>query len=184
MLAQKGYEIVSSRLPKGILGEIDIENKKVGISTELQYDSPRWRFTLAHEIGHVLLHESILENIKYCELKEAIDEECNTFAISDKNLRRMEIQANMFAAQLLLPDHALKTEYAQWYAKHKFGRFPIIHIDRQSCNQELPRKVFPHLASTFNVSIEMVLNYFRAQNWLEEDVPIKLSELLFSLYNQ
>lgn len=180
MLAQKGYEIVPSRLPKGILGEIDIENKKVGISTELQYNSPRWRFTIAHEIGHIILHETILENIKYCELKGAIDEECNTLAISDANLRRMEIQANKFAAQLLLPDHALQYEYAQWYARHKFARFPIIRIDSQSCNRELPRKVFPYLASTFNVSVEMIINYFRAQNWLEEKIPIKLSELLYN----
>ncbi len=183
MLAQRGYEIVSSRLPKGILGEIDIENKKVGISTDLRYDSPRWRFTIAHEIGHILLHESILKNIKYCELKNAIDEECNTLAISDKNLRRMEIQANTFAVQLLLPDHALQYEYALWYAKHKFARFPIIRIDSQSCNRELPRQVFSYLASTFNVSIEMIINYFRAKNWLEEKTPITLSELLYNYPN-
>lgn len=178
ILVQRGYEIVASRLPKGILGELDIENKKVGISSELEYDSPIWRFTIAHEIGHILLHESILENIKYCELKDAIDEECNTFAFSDKNLLRMEIQANKFAVQLLLPDHALRYEYALWYAKHKFARFPINRIDSQSCNRELPRKVFSYLASTFNVSIEMIINYFRAQNWLEEKTPLTLSEFI------
>ena len=95
----------------------------------------------------------------------------------------MEIQANKFAALLLLPDHALQYEYAQWYAKHKFARFPIIRIDNQSCNRELPRKVFSYLASTFNVSIEMIINYFRAKNWLEEKIPLTLSELLYNYSN-
>lgn len=82
-------------------------NRTIYLSEKLVFDSPRWRFTSAHEFAHVVLHESILI-------------EGNTYIVSDKDnmddpylrhinysmpasIKRMEIQANIFACYLLMP---------------------------------------------------------------------------------
>ena len=74
-VSEKGYFINSSTLPNKVLGEIDFESKTILVSNTLQEGSPRWRFTVAHELGHIVLHsKSILEsNIKAIE--EYIDDE-------------------------------------------------------------------------------------------------------------
>ncbi|WP_366030664.1 ImmA/IrrE family metallo-endopeptidase [uncultured Brachyspira sp.] len=45
-----------------------IKKNTIFISNRLKYDSTRWRFTLAHEIGHIILHKQYLE--KYMDIFE------------------------------------------------------------------------------------------------------------------
>lgn len=69
----------------------------------------RKRFTIAHELGHHFLH--LLED------GEFVDGEANLFRsprIDQKQMtpaQRREIQANMFAAALLMPEEELRAEY-------------------------------------------------------------------------
>lgn len=77
-------------------------------------DSPfRKRFTFAHELGHYFLH--LLDD------GEFVDGEANLFRgfAEDQNIvtpeKRQEIQANMFAAALLMPEPAVQAEWE----KHK-----------------------------------------------------------------
>ena len=42
-----------------ILGRFYISTRTVVIDASLEVDSPRWRFTVAHEIGHLVLHRSM-----------------------------------------------------------------------------------------------------------------------------
>jgi len=62
-------------------------------------EASRKRFTIAHEIGHFIIpHHRNLENI--CE-----ERKIESF---DRNLNRPEMEANEFAAELLLPSGALR----------------------------------------------------------------------------
>jgi Zn-dependent peptidase ImmA (M78 family) len=69
----------------------------------------RKRFTIAHELGHHFLH--LLED------GEFVDGEANLFrGITEDQQqvtpeRRREIQANMFAAALLMPEPAVRAEW-------------------------------------------------------------------------
>ena len=70
------------------------------IDSAINSDVHRKRFTIAHEIGHFILHSEIT-------LFGNIDTDTSInggFYISDKNLKNMEIQANKFAANLLMPE--------------------------------------------------------------------------------
>lgn len=51
--------ILDQSLPYKELGICNFSQKTISISPQMEYNSPRWRFTLAHEIGHYILHESI-----------------------------------------------------------------------------------------------------------------------------
>ena len=75
-----------------------------------QSDPPfRKRFTIAHELGHHFLH--LLQD------GEFVDGEANLFRQSwdDEGVvspeRRREIQANMFASALLMPEDAVRREW-------------------------------------------------------------------------
>jgi Zn-dependent peptidase ImmA (M78 family) len=72
-----------------------------------QSDPPfRKRFTIAHELGHHFLH--LMQDGEY------VDKEANLFRqqvgedVEMTPMRRREIQANMFASSLLMPEQEVK----------------------------------------------------------------------------
>jgi len=89
-----------SSIPKGneIAGFIDLDRNKIFVNKS---DSPsRQRFTIAHEFGHYLLHESYVRDKKrYAVLLRR--------PLKDLNYSEEEKEANCFAANLLVPNQIL-----------------------------------------------------------------------------
>jgi Zn-dependent peptidase ImmA (M78 family) len=71
----------------------------VEISNDL--DEHRKRFTIAHEIGHIILHSPYLTN-PVSEIDSSINN-FNDYILDNDAIKRAEIQANIFAAHLLMP---------------------------------------------------------------------------------
>jgi len=90
----------------------------------------RQRFTIAHEIGHLVLHTK--DDIHVDETLPMFRTERSSLAIDDK-----EIEANQFAAELLMP--------AVWLLKDLRNR----HIDIEEDDQ-----VIKELADTYGVSTQ------------------------------
>lgn len=92
-----GLKVIATTLPNGISGEIrpDPENAGLYIIKVNRNDSARrQRFTVAHEIGHFLLHRD--------EIGDGItDDVLYRSSLSD----RREAQANRMAADLLMPQN-------------------------------------------------------------------------------
>jgi len=68
----------------------------------------RFRFTIAHEIGHWVCH---------CLEGRASNPEpsyCRPVDLSDAADRTLEREANVFAAELLMPEQALRDSWAQF----------------------------------------------------------------------
>lgn len=77
--------------------------KKVGESYEIHVNGnhpiTRQRFTMAHELAHFLLH------------KEEIGDGVTDDALYRSSLtNRIEREANLLAAEILMPEHLLKTD--------------------------------------------------------------------------
>lgn len=92
-----GASVKSSTLKAGISGEIKENEGKILIRINRHDNKPRQRFTLAHEIGHLLLHrdrigDGIVDDILYRS------------SLSDA----LEAQANRLAADLLMPYHLIE----------------------------------------------------------------------------
>jgi len=89
-----------SKLNRGneIAGFIDLEKSKIVVNQE---DSPnRQRFTIAHELGHYLLHQNYIKNgKKYNVLLRK--------PVKNQNNSPEEQEANCFAATLLVPKKIL-----------------------------------------------------------------------------
>ena len=152
-VSAQGYQIQSSTLYNKVLGEIDFETKQILISDSLSVGSPRWRFTVAHELGHIVLHSDSIIQSKIQSIEENIDNEfSDTSNISNKTIARMEIQANSFASQLLIPANAFLAEYYRVFQNLGIRNFPYLMFDGMPWNDDLYDKVVGYLALHFKVS--------------------------------
>jgi Zn-dependent peptidase ImmA (M78 family) len=73
------------------------------IGVNASHPITRQRFTIAHEIGHLLLHDDILHIDKKFPI--ALRSETASLGIDTK-----EIEANQFAAELLIPTEFLRSD--------------------------------------------------------------------------
>jgi Zn-dependent peptidase ImmA (M78 family) len=100
----EGVEIIIKRFNNEISGVLLRTGNKNIIGVERQQAKARQRFTIAHELGHLLLHDgeevridtNFRINLRSPESSTAEDIE--------------EIEANAFAASLLMPEHFLRTD--------------------------------------------------------------------------
>ena len=87
----------------GFLGR----HRKVIYVDEYQYDNfvEKYRFTLAHEVGHFVMHESVYEGLYFDSEQEFME----WLQSRPRNeLGWFETQANWFAGQLLVPTWPLQ----------------------------------------------------------------------------
>lgn len=150
------------------LGRLNISNRTIYLSQNLDQESPRWRFTLAHEFGHVVLHEELLKenNVYILSDKDNLDDPFLKYSkISiPASLKRMEIQANIFACNLLMPIVPLTVEFVK--SKKNIGiSQSYIRLDDQSVN-----------IRNYNILINMISEQFGVSR---EAVRHKLYELKF-----
>lgn len=99
-----GWTLVyDDTLPQGIEGMSNSRLHLVRLNAAIQ-NSDRVRFTLAHELGHIVLHHPQLERVssQVRLFEEALD---SAILLREAHI---ETQADLFAAALLLPLSRLK----------------------------------------------------------------------------
>lgn len=115
----------------------DAEQKVIGVNT--QNASVRQNFTVAHELGHLLLHDQ--EQLH-------VDRAFSTIRLRDQmssqGIDEAEKEANLFAAELLMPHEFLRVDLA--------GRDALDLYDDN---------VIPELADRYHVSVQALT--FRLQ---------------------
>jgi Zn-dependent peptidase ImmA (M78 family) len=105
-----GLRIFSELLPEDISGILDLRDPgKPIIMVNSEHHQNRRRFSIAHEIGHFMLHKPL-----------GIHVDKQTFFRSPKSAEspdEYEIDANKFAAALLMPDYLISQTldmHADW----------------------------------------------------------------------
>lgn len=84
----------------GIL-QFDASTSKYAIYVNTAHLVTRQRFTIAHEIGHFILHRN--------DIQTFVDKTLNLYRTSGQDEQSsMETQANMFAAALLMPEEFVR----------------------------------------------------------------------------
>ena len=85
-----------------ISGELTKNNDKFEITLNSNHAPTRRRFTLAHEIGHYVLHQNEFTTSQtITDYKVAMQRSTNSYLPEQ---RMLEVEANQFAAKLLMPD--------------------------------------------------------------------------------
>jgi len=104
-IAEKmGADIQFSDLEDDLSGFLVIKNKKKTIVVNENHHPRRQRFTIAHEIGHLSLHIKSNEDSLFMEKKKVYNRNLK----SSTGIDSKEIEANRFAASLLLPEKMVK----------------------------------------------------------------------------
>ncbi len=115
----------------------------------LKYEN-RTRFTLAHEVGHLILHGEIFKKLNINSV-----EKLNDFSIklTDEEYNWLEYQAYSFASHVLVPKDLLFIEL-----KKKLGKIPSFEAP------ELLAPVAQDLLDVFQVSGDVMLRRFQKEN--------------------
>lgn len=108
----------------------------------------RMRFSLAHEIGHYILHRSIWEKIKIGSIEQFYEFHGN---FSPEQYGFLETQANKFAAAFLIPKDVLLQERDKQIAKFRES-YPDQNIPVETMHPYLARP----LADIFLVSPQTI----------------------------
>ncbi|MFA6044467.1 MAG: ImmA/IrrE family metallo-endopeptidase [Phycisphaerales bacterium] len=139
-----------THLGPGVLGMARPSDREIQVSDTLLSYEPRLRFTIAHELGHVLLHERLST-----DFRDSAD--------ADFMERKIEREADRFAASFLMPLPALSSELASvattlWSDPQSLllavsrGDVPAERVFRST--------VLPHLTRRFNVSLSATVRRF------------------------
>jgi Zn-dependent peptidase ImmA (M78 family) len=158
------------------LGKIEFNPLTIKISNKARTDRNRWRFTLAHEIGHLILHSPLLKE----RLEEKNDTE-NTLALkyssTNKNSERLEIQANLFASYLLLPECMLLPVMNAMFTEYRIHRKCLI-LDSQPVNQKEVFQILSRLSILFEASIESIKIRLMKLNLLVDKTDYRIGTLI------
>lgn len=107
------YEIVEDKILRMNYADFNPTEKTLRIreSTYIgaKEGKARDRFTIAHELGHIILHSMYNPDIKFCRLEENI-----------KSYEDIEWQANVFAGEFLV-DYSMIKDMAVEEISEKFG---------------------------------------------------------------
>jgi hypothetical protein len=125
-------------------GKSDFEKKQITLSVEAEDGTiaeEQIRFTLAHEIGHILLHSAAGSSSSLFRIRKRSYRRAPA-APNTLRPRRFEIEANDFASQLLMPTKAVINQFAELFG------CPRLSMSSQQCHAYL------HTASGGDVSIE------------------------------
>jgi Zn-dependent peptidase ImmA (M78 family) len=142
---------------KKILGRFDFATRAVLVDPSLAYDSSRFRWTLSHEIGHLVLHRHLArDKIKISDAPAIVDTRTALrFGKKARSSERewIEWQANEFAAAMILPRIQLYRELLRYQEKElHLGRRGFIYVDDQPENRNLYYQTIAHLAQFFTTS--------------------------------
>lgn len=129
-------------------------NNKIYTTDIENFNNVRYNFTLAHELGHLLLHsnsewyKTFTEN--YCDIEIE-----NLYRKKTPGyIQQIESQANLFAAELLVPDNLFIKSMSFIIKKLNLvdKGFGIVYLDHQRGNRILLNNVIAELFKTFRVS--------------------------------
>lgn len=117
------------------------------------YVENRYRFSIAHEMGHFYMHREFYDSLKFDTIEEWKD---LYQRLDDESQRGFEFQANAFASYVLAPDYRLKPSFiAQLdHLRERIQRSKEKHIERDSYVDYVINIIAEKLTADFNVSLE------------------------------
>lgn len=104
-----GYSVNASIFHEPSLsGRVRIRDGQVRIDVNASDPPNRLRYTIAHEIGHAILHLVGAENAEMSDRGEVFKRQLNGGLRAQK-----EVEADRFAGALLMPEKAVRERFAQ-----------------------------------------------------------------------
>lgn len=137
-----------------LLGKIDFIQQEIYLYKQSDNNLHRDRFTLAHELSHILLDHG-----RYLMKDVLLTEDLNGEGKNKSEfISKLESQANYLAACILMPKKPFLEHFLKIYKK--LGLTPrgkvFLYNDNQECNKIMVNNVLVGLSRYFNVSKKAV----------------------------
>ena len=100
-----GVKVRYEPLDDELSGMIFLKDNQAVIGVNAHHSPNRQRYTIAHELGHYFLHEDILRQGAHVDTMITMLNRDQDAALGTINI---EIEANQFAAELLMPRHMIE----------------------------------------------------------------------------
>ena len=137
---------------------------------EVQYDqyNEKYRYTLAHELGHYVLHKSVYENLPYKSPEEFVHWRLH---VPPEEIGWFETHGNWFAGHLLVPTSCLEEVCRDIVLKYQdtFSEFDSIPDDIWSY-------ISNEVATYFDVNPPVVEAQIRKESIIQK-IPIRGKDL-------
>lgn len=135
---------------EAVLGHLSLDPPVISLSRTFLDDVCRMRFTLAHEVGHLVLHRDDL--IEYVDEISDLDRSLGRIDVSDGRVNRgLETQANIFASRLLLPTKPLLHDVAKYFEEQNLHK-SYIYADNQPANRLLLHNLLQRIKNKYLAS--------------------------------
>jgi len=141
-----------SRFGENVLGAAFVADREILVDERVLKNEGRFRFTCAHELGHVLLHRGV----------EAMFREPTESSVFEP-LDQYEREADRFAAAFLMPVPLLEAELVRSLDQNGLqrGRAMALLMQPTIESEWLWRRVIlPHITSRFTVSLAAAVYRF------------------------
>jgi len=135
------------------LGGISFETKTIFVNASIEDHEGRYTFTIAHEIGHHVLHKDVYD--------ELISDRSQIMCREEKKKPLIERQADRFAAALMMPRQTITAEVNR-----------LVNVGPKSLGGAL--KLAGQLQSTSgfrNVSVAALVNRLKDLNLIHDSIP-------------
>ena len=111
IIEELGVDYIEEPMQDNQSGRIDYNDPFCIITINSNESAQRQRFTAAHELGHFLLHRDLLRHEGHLDRLFGIEQSENP--VSPLKMKH-EVQANRFAAELLMPSRLVKRYFAEY----------------------------------------------------------------------
>jgi len=135
------------------LGGISFETNTIFVNASIEDHEGRYTFTIAHEIGHHVLHKDLYD--------ELVADRSEILCREEKNKPLIERQADRFAAALMMPRQTITAEVNR-----------LVNVGPKSLGGAL--KLAGQLQSTSgfrNVSVAALVNRLKDLNLIHDSIP-------------
>lgn len=137
-----------------VVAYITYDRKEIRVDQYvLESRENRYRFSLAHEVGHLVLHADLFEFLHYDSIaawKRAI-----TDSIPEKEYRFLEWQANCFAGLVLVPQVELAQAFETWR-----GKLADVGLNLDEQGEGVWDALEDHIGREFVVSADVIHKRF------------------------
>ena len=108
----------------GLEGQLSNDLREISVDLRIYEKIPRrYRFTLAHEVGHLILHKNVFEAMRYDSPDEWL---ALVSSFPAETYGTMEYQAYQFAGSLLVPLRILRENVERdGVGRHLLERFDV-----------------------------------------------------------
>lgn len=151
-----GEDLGKTNKGNKILGKFVTDPRSIYVDKSIEYTDPKWSFTLAHELGHLVLHRNVkvtLGQEHYSVFSDTVEQIKASLAKPWSSYQWLEWQANSFASSLLIPRQTFLTAFHECIEKSGNSRNkPYIYLDSQPHNVGFLKEIKSALIEIYKVS--------------------------------